>query len=279
VIRETEIERFLDDWLGNVPMAPADRVVVSVAVRIGREKQRPAPRVAWAIADFAGSTRALGGIAAVLMVALVGYALLRNNPFPGSVPTLAPPTATPVPSPSPRLLGVEVTLVGGMPKGWNVTAGGLLSFSAAVDPGMSVELGTNRSVGAENCDMGPEPGVGLSAASFVNAIAERRGVKASGLGPIEVDGLPGMQVDVELDTSVGPTCGSETFYVPLFGFDNEGFWNHVGVEAEEHLRLIVLDVPDGQNILIVLAAPDAPSFDARLADAMTIVNNLSFDIS
>ena len=33
---QVDIERYLDDWLGNVPMDPADRVVVSVAVHISR---------------------------------------------------------------------------------------------------------------------------------------------------------------------------------------------------------------------------------------------------
>jgi hypothetical protein len=285
VIGQNEIERYLDDWLGNAPMAPADRVVVAVAVRIGREKQRSAPRLAWALADLFTSTRLLAGVTAVVLVALVGYAALRNpgpngslpTPFPTSTPTFAP---TAVPSPTPRLLGIEASLAGGLPTGWIVSASGLLSFHTEAEHGMIVDLDANQLVMAETCEMGPEPGVGRSAVAFVNAIAERPGLTVSAVSSVEISGLTGRQIDVTLDASVGPTCSNpEASFVPLLGYALGAEWHFVGVFPDEHMRIIVLDVPDGQNILINITAPDGPTFERHIADAMTIVGKLSFDIS
>ena len=279
MIRDTEIERYLDDWLGNAPMAPADRTVVAVAVRIGRERQRPAPRFAWAVSDLLGSTRALGGLAAILLIALVGSVVIRYNPMPGNVPTLAPSIQpTPAASPTTPPLLVDISISSGIPKGWTILATGLLSFQSDSLPSTSIEIALNRRVGAANCAMAPEPGVDGSAEAFVHAIAERRGVAASGLRQVELSDLPGWQVDVTLDTSTGPTCTPESPYVPLFGIDDDGFWNHVGVSAGERMRIVVLDVPDGQNIVILIVAPDASTFDRDLDDAMAILTKVSFTI-
>jgi hypothetical protein len=286
MIRQTEIERYLDDWLGNAPMAPADRVVVSVAVRIGRQKQRPAPRIAWALADLAGSTRVLAGAAAAVLVAVVGLAVaLSRPPGFGGIPTIPPtPAATEAPSASPSEPppGIGVSFEGGVPSNWTIAASGLLSFSTAADGrSMAIELLPNRSVMSATCAMGPEPGVGTTADAFIHALATRPGLIAANEGPAEVGGQPGRQIDLRVDASVPPSCpgdvGPDDDFVPLFGVDVDGYWHHVGAVGTETYRLIMIDVPGGQNVLIGILGSDRQAFDQYIDDAMTIVSRLRFD--
>jgi hypothetical protein len=287
MIRQTEIERYLDDWLGNSPMAPADRVVVSVAVRITRQKQRPAPRIAWALSDMLGSTRLLAGFATVLVVAIVGLGVAGYRPEilsgpPTSAPTTVPtaaPTATPAASRTEPPPTIGVSVEGGIPPSWTVTASGLLSFSAGPEGhSMFIEIMANRRIGAANCDMGPEAGIGTTADAFVRAIADRRGLVASNERAAEVGGQAGRSVDVHVDPSVGPTCGTaDEGYVPLFGYSDNGLWNHFGVGPKEHVRVIALDVPGDQNVVIGIVGSDAAAFDRYIDDATTIVSHLSFD--
>ena len=286
MIRPTEIERYLDDWLGNAPMAPADRVVVSVAVRISRQRQRPAPRIAWALADLIGSTRFAAGLAAAVLVAIIGVGLAGNRPptvqvLPTNPPTPAP-TQTPAASPTEQPPGIGVSVEGGVPSNWTIAASGLLSFSTEADGRfMNIELLPNRSVMAVSCDMGPEPGVGTTADAFIAAIASRPGLIASNEGSIEVGGQPGRRIDLRRDPAIPPQCqgdvGSSDDFVPLFGQMTDGFWNHVGATGTETYRLIVLDVPGGQNVLIGILGSDPQAFDQFIDDAMTIVSRLTFD--
>lgn len=284
MISQTDIERYLDDWLGNTPMDPADRVVVSVAVRIQREDQRPAPLFTWGRATtFA---RLAAGAAAVVLMAVIGFAILRPGPGPGQLVSPSPagpspsPSTTPAASPSPTPNSIGVSVVGGLPDGWTITVSGLLGFNIEADgASMSVELLTNRRVMDKGCALGPQTGVGRTANAIISAIADRRGLVAESLAPADVGGFHGRQVDVHLDVTVGETCpGEGTPFVPLLGIDNAGFWDFVGLGGTEHMRLIGLDVPDGQNVVIFIVASDATAFDRFVDDATTIVNNLVFEI-
>lgn len=290
MINQTEIERYLDDWLGNAAMAPADRVVVAVAVRIRRQKQRPAPRIAWALVDarrtarlLVGTRRLLAGAAAILVIALISVAALRFRPIPNvGLPSPAPtivPTPAPTASASPGPTdppGSEVFLANGVPDGWIVAASGSLSFRTAIEPGMGAEVLFNRRVMAADCTFGPEPGVETTAAGVIDAIARKRGLIATNEGPIEVGGLRGRRVDLALDPAIGTTCAIEgPGYVPLFGVETE-MWEFVGLIVDERIRLIVLDAPHDQNVFIGLTAPDESLFERHIDDAMTIVGNLNF---
>ena len=93
MIGQTDIERYLDDWLGNTPMAPADRVVVGVAVRIRRERQRPAPWASRGVSEIR-PIEWLSAAAALLVVVVVGAVALRQLDPMGTLPT-------PVPTPAP----------------------------------------------------------------------------------------------------------------------------------------------------------------------------------
>jgi len=84
---QTDIQRYLDDWLGTTPMEPADRVVVAVAVRIRRERQRPTWWFGWQL-DRPRTLVALVATAALLL--LLGIAAIVSGPQPVPEPSASP---------------------------------------------------------------------------------------------------------------------------------------------------------------------------------------------
>ena len=90
----SDMDRLLQVWMADGPAAIPDRVVDVVAARIAVNRQRRS----W---PFPGRTtmttqiKLIAGLAAALVVAVVGYSLLPGNSGPGG-PTAAPsPTAQP----------------------------------------------------------------------------------------------------------------------------------------------------------------------------------------
>jgi hypothetical protein len=103
---ERDIERVLDRWLAEQPVRVADRVLDGVADRIGRQPQQPAWRVSWRGIAVNGTTKSLAAMAAVIVVAVVGVALVVRPSGP-NVGGIAPPSSSPsssaslAPSPTP----------------------------------------------------------------------------------------------------------------------------------------------------------------------------------
>ena len=98
-----DIERLLDMWLSDGSSVAPDRVLDVVADRIERQPQRTAWRLDWRHPSMNPFMKAGAAIAAVIVIALVGYNLLPGSPgFGGVGPTPAPAvTAAPTPIPSP----------------------------------------------------------------------------------------------------------------------------------------------------------------------------------
>jgi hypothetical protein len=105
---DRDIERILDQWIGDGPTLASDRVIDVVVDRIERQGQRPGwrPR-SWREAPMSTYVKPLAAIAAVIVIALSGYVLLggpagqvgTGGPTPRPTPT-ASPTPPPTPTPS-----------------------------------------------------------------------------------------------------------------------------------------------------------------------------------
>ena len=105
--RDRDIQRVLDHWLTERPTMVADRVLDEVADRIARQPQEPAWRVSRRDIHVNQNLKALLAIAAVIIVAVAGVAVLLppsgsnvGGPAPTASPTAAP-TAAPSTRPSP----------------------------------------------------------------------------------------------------------------------------------------------------------------------------------
>jgi hypothetical protein len=104
---ERDIERLLDQWFSDGPTLAPDRVVETVTHRIDRQPQRPAWRLDWRHLGMNTTFKLATAIAAIAIVAIVGYNLLpagssgTGGPAPSPSPTMSPsPSPQPTPTPT-----------------------------------------------------------------------------------------------------------------------------------------------------------------------------------
>jgi len=103
---DRQLSRVIERWLEDGPIQMPDRVFDGVAARIARQPQRPAWRLDWRRYSMNTNFKSAAAIAAVLIVAVVGYNLLptgstgTGGPAPTPTPTASPtPTAAPTGTP------------------------------------------------------------------------------------------------------------------------------------------------------------------------------------
>jgi hypothetical protein len=92
---ERAIERLLDRWLGDGPSEAPDRILATIADRIERQPQRPAWRLDWRSTFMNRTIAAVAALAAVIVIAVVGFGLLGG----GSRSSIGGPPPSPTPSP------------------------------------------------------------------------------------------------------------------------------------------------------------------------------------
>lgn len=92
----SDIGRVLRHWFDDGPSTMPDRVVDVVADRITRERQRPAGRLPWRVQPMNPAVKIGAAVAAVLVIAIVGW-----NMLPGPSTGSGGPAATPTPTSSP----------------------------------------------------------------------------------------------------------------------------------------------------------------------------------
>ena len=95
---QRDIERLLDDWLAEGPTQVSDRVVDQVADRIGHQSQPPAWRLSWKDSPVNRYIKPLAAVAAVAIVAVVGWKVVG---YPSGSGIGASPTPTPTELPRP----------------------------------------------------------------------------------------------------------------------------------------------------------------------------------
>jgi hypothetical protein len=105
---ERDIERVLDLWLAERPVEVAERVLEDVADRITRQPQHPAWRVLRSDRDLNSYFKPLLAIAAIIAIAVAGFAVFRPSGDAVGPPVAASPSPDPTPSPtsSPSSVGV-----------------------------------------------------------------------------------------------------------------------------------------------------------------------------
>jgi len=74
----SDVERLLDHWLLDGPSEAPERVIETVAGRIGRQRQQPAWRVSWRDSHVNASLKPLAAMAAVIVLAVVGIAVVAR---------------------------------------------------------------------------------------------------------------------------------------------------------------------------------------------------------
>ncbi len=122
----------------------------------------------------------------------------------------------------------------------------------------------------EGCSTYVDATVGTSALEIATWVANHPAIATEAPLPVQVAGLTGYQLDVSLEDSWRERCPGRHGAVWLF----EGIYLRDQSKYPEYatMRLILLDLPDGGNVLIQI---DGSQVEA----AMPVVSSFEFDLS
>jgi hypothetical protein len=130
-----------------------------------------------------------------------------------------------------------------------------------------------------DCPSGLEPGVGRSPDQLVNWIRSVPGVHATKPADITVDGHPGRWIDVRLATNWTKTC-PWTGDPPAVDLMTEAVadsnWGKFGVVGEQQLRMIFVDLGQGDTVLILIASEDPARFADLVRMSLPIIASFHF---
>jgi hypothetical protein len=208
------------------------------------------------------------GLAAVLVVAVVGYRFLpgASTGFGSPTPT---PTPTAIPSPSPSSAASPPRLTDGVltagdyvikaladdpmsytvtvPKGWEGFGGWALTGPATNSEANGIGLGffhdplvTVVPCGLEAKGPSPAPSV-RSVDALVASLSARPDLKVSGVTDTELDGHPGKRLDIELPAQL--SCSNHYVFS-----EPQGFW----AQGPGNLwRVWILDADGGPAVIVL----------------------------
>ena len=241
--------------------------------------ERTSKRMALVISGIALSAAACGGSAPSVTAPA---ATAASSPRASTTATPSVATASrSVASASPSAAAVTKVgwaFGGSLPPGWTEEDGAFSRSESAY-----VEVLTDRSLMSANCVLGPQPGIGHTAADIVGALSRRPGLATTGADDITVAGLAGRQIDFTIAPGWKKSCDwwgdPKAPVVPLIGaFDDRNFWLYNAVTKGEEYRYIVLDTPGGGNVVIAITAVDPERLQGVAGPAMNIVHGLQYHL-
>ena len=241
--------------------------------------ERTSKRIALVITGIALSAASCGGSTpSVTAPAATAASLPRASTIATpSVATASRSVASASPSAAAATM-LSWTFGGSLPPGWTEEDGAFSRSESAY-----VEVLTDRSLMSANCVLGPQPGIGHTAADIVGALSRRPGLATTGADDITVAGLAGRQIDFTIAPGWKKSCDwwgdPKAPVVPLVGaFDDKNFWLYNAVTKGEEYRYIVLDTPGGGNVVIAITAVDPERLQGVAGPAMNIVHGLQYHL-
>ncbi len=133
----------------------------------------------------------------------------------------------------------------------------------------------------ETCEPQVKPDTGRSVDELIAHVTQHPGLVASAPQPITIDGHAGQTVDVTIAPSWTGRCPEVPDRILMLftetgrdmtgsGLEQPGLWR------TDKMRIVLLDLGDGDVMLIDLLARDPANFDALIKEAMPIVESLKF---
>jgi hypothetical protein len=275
---ERDIERLLDRWFTERPTDVADRVLDEVADRIGRQPQQPAWRVSWRDTPVNSFLKPLLAIAAVVAIAVTGFAILRpsgpsvagpgaTSPSPSPSPTPAPPELTSGPLEARDYIarafpGDPMAFLITAPEGWTGAAEFFMSGpgrgSSAPD-GVAISFNHDPQVVADPCGPNTEdPALRTpSLDDLVAALFAREDLQASGLTDTTLGGYSGKRLDLQFQDELG--CANAYVFAEPKGLYANGPANR--------WRIWLLDVEGETAVVVLLDYAGTQAEDRAAAEA------------
>jgi hypothetical protein len=310
---DRDTERILDLWFADGPTQAPDRVIDVVADRIGRQPQRPGRRLhPWRDIHVNTNLKIAAGLAAVLVVAVVGYRFLPGastgfgSPTPTPTPTAIPsPSLSPATSPSAAPSANAVfpswftpsddsgTAAGILPAGsqtaksfvprftFTVPEGWVNSGDTAGFYGLFPDTPANAAENAASGNLAQEVFMGPhDSPHFVcDAWEDNRGATAAEM-VAAILANKALATSEPIDVSIGGLTGKQ------FDVQLDPAWTDscpgdppTLVLGDQRTRAILLDSPDGGVIVIFVGSKHQAGHEAFLAEAMPIVESFQFDTS
>ena len=275
----SDIDRVLRHWFADGPSEMPDRVVDTVADRIGRQRQRRASRLPWRPYDMNSTLKLGAAIAAVLVLAFAGWNLLPRSsglvgqPSPSASPTTSP-TPSPSPSPTPRPAQMDVqqqniSWTAHLPAGW-VNNGWFATPSQgpAGPTGIAVAAPGAVYVPSDPCDGVGKSSDGQSVADVVAALEARADLVVTNTIDATLGGYSGTRVDIQAPADLS-ACGDGAYIIMAepggAGFSVQG--------PSQQIRMWILDV-DGHPTVFQINDFAATPPDDRAA-AQEIMDSIA----
>ena len=248
------------------------------------------------------SLKPLAAIAAVLLVAVIGFGLLSaNNKGIGG------PSASPASSPAATAAagaiaceGDTTGCLGPIAAGDHASANFIIPFTYRTPDGWVNGRDTNRSyalranaglaspievlamnaIADQTASCGPtkKSGVGSTVQDFVDYLRGHPGLVTSAPVPADVDGFKGQSIDFSLASTWDKRCPSDTDpFVLLLTDTGQPPGRTLGYHADERVRWIILDVR-GTTVIIEATAPivGGTDFPTQVAAAQPVIDSIKF---
>jgi hypothetical protein len=296
--QQRDIERILDRWLADGPTEAPDRVFDVVADRIERQAQRPAWRLRLKESPVNGYLKPILAIAAVIVVAFVGYNLLpAGTGGPGSQPSPSPSSsfsvvckegatacAGPLAAGEHSSVDFQPALTFTVPEGWANTsdkarAYDLEGLTAAPFPQLAVMSQTAIPEQTESCEPTKKAGAGNSVEDWMDFLTNHPGLEVSDPVPVDFGGHKGQSVQVRLAstwTQLCPYIGNSSPFAVLITDSAATPTRIRGLEAVDTNYLTIVDV-DGETVIIYLPGPADPEvMDKVIAAAQPVIDSMRF---
>jgi hypothetical protein len=301
---DREIERILDRWLADGPSNAPDRVVDDLADRIARVGQRPALRLDRRPYPMNLPLKLAWLAAAVVVVAVAGYALLPRPAVNVGGPSPTPPVS-PSPSPTPTAAatafvcddGGTTTCAGDLTAGANtsrtfspaisftVPAGWRNTFDIARTYTLRPPGGTysflvysQNAIPEQNdtCTPAKKAGAADTVDAWVAYLTTHPGLVASAPQPVTIGGHAGQMVTFQRAASWTRTCPNSIGPAIVTITDSGATPARVKFVDDQVESFLIVDV-DGRTVIVeISSAPSAVAHEADMQAARTIVDSIRF---
>ena len=306
----SDISRVLRHWFDDGPSTMPDRVVDVVADRIARQRQLPARRLHWRHFGMNPTIKIGAAIAAVVVIAVAGFAFL-GQPSDSGVGGAASPVPSPSPAPStspstapsagavfpewfmpenggngagilpPGSVTTQDFLPGStfnVPAGWVNHTDTPDFYGLFPDtPANKAEFGLSGST-AQGIFMGIVDTPGLN---FCEGVGDTHGSTAAELADSLVAD-EALVTSEPVDVTIGRLTGTrvDAHLDPDWtGSCPPNPDDPPGTDPKDFRgRYVFLDIPSGGKLLIIVDSVHAADFEAFLAEAMPIVESFQFDL-